>query len=129
MGEEDVIEGCMDLGLSLRRTVEVDLDIAAGIEAIGVEERNMADGALGLLAAVAIQEEPDRSEKCRKVVEAVLGAELEDGALVVGGNGVKPSTVLGGKVLGVLLKVHHDHFLSGFFVSYLAARAARENPP
>ena len=54
----------MDFGFSLRRAVEVDLDVAARIEAIGVEKRYVADGALGFLAAVAIQEEPEGRKDC-----------------------------------------------------------------
>ena len=48
----------------------------------------------------------------------------EDGALVVGGDAEESAALLGGEVVGVLLKVLNEHFLGGFFVSYLAARAA-----
>ena len=60
-------------------------------------------------------------------VEAVLGAELEDGALVVGGNGVKPSTVLGGKVLGVLLALKYT--TTTFSAASLSVISPLEQPP
>ena len=46
---------------------------------------------------------------------------------VVGSDAVKPATVQGGEVLGILLKVLNEHILGGFFVSYFAARAASED--
>ena len=56
-----------------------------------------------------------------------MDAELDDGAFGVGGDGEESAAVRGGEVVGVLLKVLNEHFLGGFFVSYLAARAASED--
>ena len=61
------------------------------------------------------------------VVEVLLDAELDDGAIGVRGDAKESAAVGGGEVVGVLLKVLNEHFLGGFFVSYFAGRASSED--